>query len=93
MHSALCLKRLWDSDHCSVHLLQAYEQKLKSAKPVVRSVKTWTNEAERDLQACLNLTNWSVFEAAATNLDKLTETVTSYISFCEDMCIPTRTFL
>ncbi len=33
------------------------------------------------------------FEAAATDLDKLTETVTSYISFCEDMRIPTRTFL
>ncbi len=32
-----------------------------------------------------------VFEAAANNLDELTETVTSYISFCEDMCIPTRT--
>ncbi len=45
------------------------------------------------LQACLDLTDWSVFEAAANNLDKLTETVTSYISFCEDMCIPTKTHL
>ncbi len=26
-----------------------------------------------------------------TILDELTETATSYISFCEDMCIPTRT--
>ncbi len=26
-------------------------------------------------------------------MDKLTETVTSYISFCEDMCIPTKTRL
>ncbi len=34
------------------------------------------------------LTDWSVFEAAATDLDELTETVTSYISFCEDMCSP-----
>ncbi|XP_051547590.1 uncharacterized protein LOC127437016 isoform X3 [Myxocyprinus asiaticus] len=38
-------------------------------------------------------TDWSVFEAAATDLDELTDTVTSYISFCEDMCIPTRTYL
>ncbi len=37
--------------------------------------------------------HWSVFEAAATDLDELIETVTSYISFCEDMCIPTRTRL
>jgi len=36
-----------------------------------------------------------VFEAAATDLDKLTDTVTLYIyiSFCEDIWIPTRTFL
>ncbi|KAK3506587.1 hypothetical protein QTP70_010160, partial [Hemibagrus guttatus] len=32
-------------------------------------------------------------KAGATDLDELTETVTSYISFCEDMCIPTRTYL
>ncbi len=36
------------------------------------------------------LTDWSVFEAAANDLDELTETVTSYISH---MCIPTRTLL
>ncbi len=81
------------SDHCLVHLIPTYRQKLKSAKPVLRSVKRWTNETEQVLQACFDLTDWTVFEAAATDLDELTETVTSYISFCEDMCIPTRTHL
>ncbi len=81
------------SDHCLVHLIPTYRQKLKSAKPVVKTVKRWTNETEWVLQACLDLTDWSVFEAAANNLDELTETVTSYNTFCEDMCIPTRTHL
>ncbi len=81
------------SDHCLVHLIPTYRQKLKSAKPVVRTVNSWTNETERVLLACLDLTDWCVFEVAANNLDELTETVTSYISFCEDMCIPTRTHL
>ncbi len=81
------------SDHCLVNLIPTYRQKLKSEKPVLRTVKRWTNEAEQDLKACFDLTDWSVFEAAATDLDELTETVTSYISFCEDMCIPTRTHL
>ncbi|KAK3551087.1 hypothetical protein QTP70_012180 [Hemibagrus guttatus] len=81
------------SDHCLVHLLPTYRSKLKSAKPVVRTVKRWTSEAEQDLQACFECTDWSIFEAGATDLDELTETVTSYISFCEDMCIPTRTYL
>ncbi len=58
-----------------------------------KTLYIWTNETERVLQACLDLTDWSVFEAAATDLDELTETVTSYISFCEDVCIPTRTHL
>ncbi|KAI2650804.1 putative RNA-directed DNA polymerase from transposon BS [Labeo rohita] len=62
------------SDHCLVHLLPAYRQKLKSAKPVLRTVKRWTVEAELDLQACFKLTDWSVFEAATTDLDELTDT-------------------
>ncbi len=62
-------------------------------KPVVRTVKRWSVEAEQDLQACFKLTDWSVFEAAATYLDELTDTVTSYISFCEDVCVPTRNYL
>ncbi|MCJ8747486.1 hypothetical protein PDJAM_G00154020 [Pangasius djambal] len=81
------------SDHCLVHLLPAYKQKLKSAKPVVKTVKRWTTEAEWDLQACFDCTDWSVFEAAATDLDELTDTVMSYISFCEDLCVPTGTYL
>ncbi len=36
-------------------------------------------------KSLFDLTDWSVFEAAATDLDELTETVTSYISFCEDV--------
>ncbi len=40
------------------------------------SVKRWTTETEQVLQACFGLTDWTVFEAAATDLDKLTETVT-----------------
>ncbi len=64
-----------------------------TAKPVVNTVTRWTDEAERVLQACFDLTDWSVFEAAATDLDELTDTVTSYIRFCEDMCVPTSTYL
>ncbi len=30
------------SDHCLVHLIPTYRQKLKSAKPVLRTVKRWS---------------------------------------------------
>ena len=59
---------------------------------MVRTVKKWTEESKRELQACFDCTDWSIFEAASTDLDKVTDTVTSYISFCEDMCMPTKTF-
>ncbi len=91
MHTTLSPVQRWDS---LITVWFIFYQptgsnlKLKSAKPVVRTVKRWTVEAEQDL-----LTDWTVFEAAATDLDELTDTVTCYISFCEDMCVPTRTYL
>ncbi|KAM9833241.1 uncharacterized protein ACBT44_004954 [Syngnathus typhle] len=33
------------SDHCLVHLIPAYRQKLKTSKPVVRTVRKWTVES------------------------------------------------
>ncbi len=50
------------SDHCLVHLIPTYRQKLKSAKPVIGTVKRRTNEAEQDLKACFDLTDWSVLK-------------------------------
>ncbi len=34
----------------------------------------------------------SVFEAAATDLDELTDTLTLYIGFCENRFVTTKTF-
>ncbi|XP_071358873.1 uncharacterized protein [Trachinotus anak] len=69
-----------------VHLIPTYRQKLKLCKPAVRTSKQWSSDAIEDLRACLDCTNWEVF-----SLDEFTEAVTSYISFCEDCCIPSRT--
>ncbi|KAI2661094.1 hypothetical protein H4Q32_030126 [Labeo rohita] len=77
----------------SIERLAETRQKLKTAKPVLKTARRWTNETKWVLQACLEWTDWSVFEAAANDLDELTETITSYISFCEDICIPTRIYL
>ena len=68
-------------DHCMLHLLPNYRQKFKSAEPVVKTVKRWTTESKLVLHACFDCT-----EAAATDLDKVRDTVISYTSFCEDVC-------
>ncbi|XP_035286690.1 uncharacterized protein LOC118234332 [Anguilla anguilla] len=82
---------LGHSDHIIVHLIPAYRQKLKLCKPVVRTSKKWTSEAMEDLRTCLDCTDWDVFRTATISLDEYTEAVTSYISFCEDSCVPSRT--
>ncbi|KAF7651884.1 hypothetical protein LDENG_00104270 [Lucifuga dentata] len=74
-----------------VHLIPTYRQKLKLCKPVVRTSKQWNGAATEDLQACLDCTDWDVFRTATNSLDEFTEAVMSYISFCEDCCIPSRT--
>ncbi|KAI5102804.1 gastrula zinc finger protein XlCGF28.1-like [Silurus meridionalis] len=83
---------LGNSDHRLVHLIPTYRQKIKSVKPVVKTVKRWTSEAKQELQDCFDCTDWRVFEAGTDSLDELTDTVISYISFCKDMCVPTKTF-
>ncbi len=79
------------SDHVMVHLIPTYRQRLKLSKPVVRTSKRWTSEAVEELRACLDITEWDVFRAATDSLDEYTDTVTSYIRFCEDSIIPTHT--
>ncbi len=50
------------SDYCLVHLIPTNRQKLKSAKPALKTVKRWTNETEWVLQACFDCTDWSVLK-------------------------------
>ncbi|KAK3517059.1 hypothetical protein QTP86_019583, partial [Hemibagrus guttatus] len=82
---------LGQSDHIMVHLIPAYRQKLKLCKPVVRTSKKWTSEAVGELQGCLDCTDWDVFRSTTNSLDEFTDTVSSYIYFCEDSIIPTCT--
>ncbi|XP_061148798.1 uncharacterized protein LOC133163169 [Syngnathus typhle] len=80
------------SDHCLVHLIPAHRQKLKTSKPVVSTVRKCSVESRQDLQACFDCTDWGVFDAATSDLHELTDTDTSYISFCEELCVKTKTF-
>lgn len=44
------------------------------------------------VRGLLDCTDWGVIEAAASDLNEPTDTVTSYIKFCEDMWAQTKTF-
>lgn len=80
------------SDHRMIHLILTYSQKNKAAKPVVKTKKRWAEQAKTEQQACFDCTDGIASKGATTNLDELTGTVTSYISFFDNMCVPTKTF-
>ena len=69
-----------------------YRQRLKLSKPAVLRSKNWSSrEAVEELRDCLDNTDWDISRTSANSMDEYTEAVTSYISFCEDRCIPTST--
>lgn len=69
------------SNLCLVDHLPSYRQKLSSAQPVVNTLRRSTNKAMLEISACYDCTDESVLEAAAPDLDKLTDSVTSIINF------------
>ncbi|TWW54762.1 hypothetical protein D4764_0097380 [Takifugu flavidus] len=79
------------SDHVMVHLIPTDRQKLKLTKPSVSPTKRWTSEAVEELRTCLDTTDWDMFKGATHDLDEYTDTGTSYIHFCEERILPTRT--
>ena len=72
------------SDHNVVHLLPTYRQLVKRERPQTRIVKKWDVNSTEALRGCFETTDWDVFFEDETDNDKLTDSITSYIMFCED---------
>ena len=78
------------ADHDMVYLLPAYRQRLKTAKPQMRTVRRWNRESILRLQGCLDCTDWDALTAPCIDIHELTDVVTSYVASCEESCIPTK---
>ena len=83
--------QLGRSDHAMVYLVPTYKQQLKCVKPTVKTVKQWSVNAMETLRGCFERTDWGVFKEAATDIHEYTDTVSDCITFCEGLCIPTKT--
>ena len=79
------------SDHAMVYLVPTHKQQLKCVKPTVKTVKQLSVNSMETLRGCFECTEWGVFKEAATDIHEYTETVSDYITFCEGLCIPTKT--
>ncbi|KAI3370577.1 hypothetical protein L3Q82_007146 [Scortum barcoo] len=80
---AVAAPHLGMSDHISVNLIPVYLS-------TTRTVQVWTEEASSALQDCFECTDWEVFKEG-TDLDGYTSSVLSYLKFCTDAVLPTKT--
>lgn len=89
-YKSLCRAPLGMSDHNVVYLVPSYKSVLKKTKPERCLVPEWSEESINCLQDCFSCTDWDVFTNDCADLDELTETVSAYITFCEDLVIPKK---
>ncbi len=82
---------LGKSDHNVIHLLPKYRQKVRREKPHLKTVQQWSEEGEEELRHCFDTTDWTMFFDTCADPQDLTDTITSYIKFCEDTIITTKT--
>lgn len=78
------------SYHTSVLLVPIYKPICRKQVCTKKTVKCWTEESIATLQACLDCTDWDVFYSSCSDLNELTSTVSSYISFCVESNIPCK---
>ena len=82
---------LGTSDHNMIYLAPTYQQKIKTTKPETKTVKQWTDDTLDQLRGCFDCTDWSLFTNTSDSIDEITDVVSSYINFCHNTLIPTKT--
>lgn len=55
-----------------------------------KTLKNWTDTSIGELQCCFKLTNWDLFLSDSLDLNDQVLVVTSYINFCVESIIPTK---
>ncbi|KAI3372217.1 hypothetical protein L3Q82_022662, partial [Scortum barcoo] len=76
--------------HLCENLIPAYKPLICRTRPTTRTLQVWTEEASSTLQDCFECTDWEVFKEG-TDLDGYTSSVLSYLKFCTDAVLPTKT--
>ena len=89
-YRAVSLPPLGSADHCSILLAPAYTPVVKRTDKVIRDIKQWTPDSLDRLQGCFETTNSNILTSSSTNISEQADTVSAYITFCVDNCIPSK---
>lgn len=79
------------ADHASIQLAPAHLPVVRRAEKIIKVRKQWTSDRTEGLQGCFEVTDWTTLIAPSSNINEQADTATSYISFCVDYIIPTKT--
>ncbi len=89
-YKAAASSHLGMSDHIALEMIPAYKPLICRARPTVKTVQVWGDEATSMLQDCFEHTDWDVFKEDA-DLEEYISAVLAYVHFCTDTVLPTKT--
>lgn len=93
-YKSLLMPGLGASYHNSIFLVPTYEPCIRRREGELKTVKLWTEDSISSLQACFECTDWKCFfDGCGDNIDELSDTVSSYVTFCVDTVIPVKTVI
>ena len=79
------------SDHNMCLCMPVYKQKLKLCKPTTQTVYVWDDCVKDVLLGCMECTDFNVLFDENTCLDRNVDVLTSYLQFCVNMIVPSKT--
>lgn len=84
------LPPLGSSDHNCVHLIPSYQTALQRLKPQTVFIEDWSEDHCLALQGCLECTDFDMFKNSCSDIDELTDVISSWVSYCKDTVIPNK---
>ena len=91
-YKSVPLPPLGSSDHNCVHLFPVYRTALKRGKVQSIRIKNWNDKnACETLRGLFEATDWDMFSKSSADINELTDVVTSWSVYCENIIIPVKT--
>jgi hypothetical protein len=69
-YKALLCPPFGKSDHKSILMIPAYEQKLKQKGPVTRSIRKWSDDPDAMVQDCFATIYWNMFRGSSNGIEE-----------------------
>lgn len=90
-YTSMPMPSLGASYHNGVYLMPVYKPSFRRVDRKETTVKSWSEDGITSLQACFECTDWQCFYDGCDDMNDLCDAVSSYINFCVDSIIPSKT--